>query len=678
MVASVSAGPAPDVEELAPTELAPTDPAPDAENLAATSVETKVLEELSEERRPLEEVEFTETLINNVQSRLEELLSKQSLADDAFIQQHFNAQMYIPLSVLIRHTSMQSLGASATTLLEAAKAAAQQSEKVTLDKDGWMVRPILKPRRNTLILHDLPEEVTEEELVELFASSPESESFCSVKPDVNNTAFAAFKNDESAQNAALWLRSQKLKGSVIKCAIKSEHFVRSFFPASPSPMMQAANPYMMPGQVMMWNPQWMQVQQWQGQTDSDALGYDMSHMWSDGRGWQQFTGPQGTGESGADGHFVHRDSKGDLKGKGKGKGKGKRKGKGDGGSFSSPDMDMMQMEALPRVDKGSAPMPRMSNENFPPLAGNMPWEPDVSAAAAATGVSAEDDFEIGYKHNFRQYSRQQIIEVCNNMEEITKPESYQRLESENAVALFRETACKDWAPLPTPQLPFASSFSEPASRHTESGRERADSGASGYGGSKASWGRGSRSQSVDRYEDSEWAKGDTKWWEPKAPRSKSRRRSSSRSYRKGWDDYSDKGYGQQWVEKGSAEQDSDSKDQQASRKPSWAEKVRGGGHEGWQSHPRWVAKTAKTEAEKAEDDGAAVATSTEAAMSEPGPAPPISAPAGAAKAAEVPGDGVIEPKASVNDSQEASKTGETAAPSAPTWADKVRQGTNQK
>mmetsp|Transcript_100527 Transcript_100527/g.174532 ORF Transcript_100527/g.174532 Transcript_100527/m.174532 type:complete len:660 (-) Transcript_100527:63-2042(-) len=650
-----------------------------AEEPAPEAVETKPEEEKQgDEELPPVEVEFTQTLINDVQSRLEDLLSKQSLADDAFIQQHFNAQMYISLSILIRHTSMQSLGASPTTLLEAAKAAAQQSEKVTLDKDGWMVRPLLKPRRNTLILHDLPEDTTEEELVELFASSPESEAFCSLKPDVNNTAFATFKNDESAQNAALWLRGQKHKGAVIKCAIKSEHFVRSFYPASPSPMMQAASPYMMPGQVMMWNPQWMQVQQWQGQTDADAVGYDMSQMWSDGRGWQQFTGLQGTGhqgnaESGADGHFVRRDSKGDLKGKGKGKGKGKRKG--GGGSFSMPDTDMMQMESLPRVDKGSASMPRMSNENFPPLAGSPPSEPEAGAAAAATGASAEDDLEIGYKHNFRQYSRQQIIEVCNSMEDIAKPESYQRLESENAVALFRETACKDWAPLPTPQIPFASFNSEPASRNSESGRERADSGASGYGGRKASWEpRGSRSQSVDRYEDSEWAGGDTKWWEPTAPRSKSRRRSSSRSYRKGWDDYSEKGYGQQWVEKGSAEQDTDWKDQQASRKPSWAEKVRGGGNEGTQYQPRWVAKTAKTE----EDDGAAAATSTLPAASDCEPAPSTSAPAGAAKAVEVPGDGGSEPKASDNDAQEARKTGETAASSAPTWADKVRQGTNQR
>merc|ERR1719440_1991206 len=109
-----------------------------------------------------------------------------------------------------------------------------------------MVRPLLKPRRNTLILRDLPEEFPEEELKALFDSSPESENFCSLKPDVNNTAFVSFKSDEAAQNVALWLRSQKLQGAEIKCAVKSEHFVRSFYPASAGPSMQASSPYMMP------------------------------------------------------------------------------------------------------------------------------------------------------------------------------------------------------------------------------------------------------------------------------------------------------------------------------------------------------------------------------------------------------------------------------------------------
>merc|ERR1719440_2651991 len=114
-----------------------------------------------------------------------------------------------------------------------------------------MVRPLLKPRRNTLILHDLPEEFPEEDLKALFESSPEGENFCSLKPDVNNTAFASFKTDEAAQNVALWLRSQKLQGAEVKCAIKSEHFVRSFFPASPGPSMQVT-PYMMPQASMAW------------------------------------------------------------------------------------------------------------------------------------------------------------------------------------------------------------------------------------------------------------------------------------------------------------------------------------------------------------------------------------------------------------------------------------------
>jgi len=173
--------------------------------------------------------------VEAVQTRLEELLSKSNLGEDVFIQQHMNAQMYIPLATLARHHSLCILG-DEVDIVSAAKEAAKISDKFGIDEDGLMLRPLLKPRRNTLILHDLPENMPEEDLKALFESCPESEAFQSLKSDVNNTAFASFKTDEAAQNAALWLRSQTLQGSEapIRASIKSEHFVRSFFPASPA------------------------------------------------------------------------------------------------------------------------------------------------------------------------------------------------------------------------------------------------------------------------------------------------------------------------------------------------------------------------------------------------------------------------------------------------------------
>merc|ERR1719316_2010232 len=123
------------------------------------------------------------------------------------------------------------------------------------------------------------------------------------------------------------------------------------------------------------------------------------------------------------------DGKGDKKGKSpKGKGKGRMRGS-LGGSFSQ-DSGMSQMESG-------------SDFNSPML--------------GVTEAETDGLAEPGYTHEYRKYSRQYIIEVCNAMEEISKPESYERCEK-NEVALFRSSPCKDWAPLPTPMTTFASSF----------------------------------------------------------------------------------------------------------------------------------------------------------------------------------------------------------------------------
>jgi len=164
-----------------------------------------------------------------VQQCLEQLLSKESLSSDAFIKQHVDAQLSISLSVLTGHPAVAKLGdmASLDVLLKAAEA----SSEIILDRENLCIRPVVKQRRNTIILRDLPQDVAPHELQELFSASSEYDNLISVKPDVNHTAFVSFRNDEAAQTAALWLRTQKLRGETVKCAMKTEHGARSYFAA---------------------------------------------------------------------------------------------------------------------------------------------------------------------------------------------------------------------------------------------------------------------------------------------------------------------------------------------------------------------------------------------------------------------------------------------------------------
>jgi len=253
-------------------------------------------------------------LVEAVLERLEELFTRETLIKDAFIQQHMSPQMDISLCVLPGHPRIAALGKSVgvACLLEAAG----RCGKVILDADKLLVRPNLKPRRNTLILHDLPDGVSEEELRHLFEGSPEGAGLVSVKPDVNRTAFVAFGTDDDAQRAALWLRSQTLRGEGVKCSIKSERLQSSFFvPSQPPPVavsvkdavyaMSGHQAQMMMGYPGMWGQPGATMDQmsWAGE-DVPA------------EAWAAGDAPEGWSLDGAMGGK-----------KGKGKGKGKEKGK---------------------------------------------------------------------------------------------------------------------------------------------------------------------------------------------------------------------------------------------------------------------------------------------------------------------------------------------------------------
>ncbi|CAK9089319.1 unnamed protein product [Durusdinium trenchii] len=164
-----------------------------------------------------------------IQDALEAMLSKKSLVKDQFLASKMNPQMYIPISVLLQHDRLQSLRA---TQMQVAAAAAK-SKRLGVDDQRTMVRPVFKSKRHIVILRDLPDGTTEEEILSLFSTGPYAENVVSVKPEVNNTWFVKFV-DEVAPEVVLWLRSQTFKGKPVNAAIKSEHFLRSFFPVNQS------------------------------------------------------------------------------------------------------------------------------------------------------------------------------------------------------------------------------------------------------------------------------------------------------------------------------------------------------------------------------------------------------------------------------------------------------------
>jgi len=167
-----------------------------------------------------------EALQAKVQETLESLLSKKNLVRDQFLAGNMNPQMYIPIRVLMAHEKMSAVGATEETIARAATA----STRLGIDDAKSMVRPLLKSKRNVIILRDMPDNTTEEDVAELFKSGPHAEKLVNIKAEVNNTWFVKFNLDEGTQDVVLWLRSQQCKGKPVNASIKSEHFLRSFFP----------------------------------------------------------------------------------------------------------------------------------------------------------------------------------------------------------------------------------------------------------------------------------------------------------------------------------------------------------------------------------------------------------------------------------------------------------------
>jgi len=514
------------------------------------------------------------------------------------------------------------------------------------------VKPLLKPKRNTLILHDLPEDVTDEELHVLFEALPDKESFCSVKPDVNRTAYATFRDDEAAQSAALWLRLQKLRDSSVKCAVKAEHFLKSFFPVTPGARHTGTMQYGAPGEVMWSMPAW-----W---SHVGGIPYDESidSGWGDSG-----CGDAGGWMSGAEDPNATPRTKG---GKGKCfKGKGRRKGGGPLGF----ETDMVPMEAQRSIAERQSPslQARLNPEaTFPPLSQEqIPTPADVDVV---------DDDSLGYAYDFRKYTRQQIVEVCNAMSEVMRPESYARFESEEQdVQLFRQIPHKDWAPVPTPQITFApSAFAAVAERRRSASVDMAGSSAvdlfSGSRPRKSSasgWSRRARSTSRGRQvnsaeadewggDGSAWEAGDWEYWGDERPWEAgeppvggARLRRSSATQRSCWNDRP----GPQWVEKSKVREASQARESSQTRqqgegsetteawspaKPmSWVEKVRvaaeaSGGLGG--APQRWEAKKSMRAAEGVRQEKAEL-TESDAAKE------PVEASASAPEAAQDTGTG---------------------------------------
>eukprot|EP00397_Hematodinium_sp_SG-2012_P018495 GEMP01018951.1.p1 GENE.GEMP01018951.1~~GEMP01018951.1.p1 ORF type:complete len:343 (+),score=72.60 GEMP01018951.1:166-1194(+) len=169
---------------------------------------------------------------------LEDMMAADKLGTDMELQKLMDAQMFI------RFEKLKDKFPDHT--IEDLQEAVEKSTTLVMNTDKSAVKPNLKPKRTVVIIREVPEKVEATEIREFISS-------CSTRPDIGSRLkdlhvdenahvwFVNFEEEDDARECALWLQQQDSPWGEgkIRCAMKSDHLVRSFFPApvaAPMPM----------------------------------------------------------------------------------------------------------------------------------------------------------------------------------------------------------------------------------------------------------------------------------------------------------------------------------------------------------------------------------------------------------------------------------------------------------
>jgi hypothetical protein len=381
------------------------------------------------EEAPKEE-DATPKPANDLQAvikELERLLSKENLASDPQISSALNPQLCVPVNVIASCPSMLELCDSEEILLQAA----EQSQTVGLTDDKTMMRALLKSKRNTLIMRELAG-VEEADIRTILTGSPGEAEIVSIRAEVNDTWFVEFVSEEMTQETALWLRSKQHNGSPIKVAIKSEHFLRSFFPAQQAvaPVGKGMVPAYAPGMPFFpmagkgkrapMYPPWMMQMAAAGKGMPGMKGMGLAGFQAAAAAAQAAymvaeqerlaQSPEGRASAGA--------SLLELLGGGRKEKSGKKKKMAPKVEVANASQDHSRVPPSPPKPAKDAVFAQMY-EILGIQKQELPAAPEMPQP-----VETEAPMQVGYTSEFRHYGRDEIKAICAKVTTFEKPEAY--------------------------------------------------------------------------------------------------------------------------------------------------------------------------------------------------------------------------------------------------------------
>ncbi|KXN73456.1 hypothetical protein CONCODRAFT_3557 [Conidiobolus coronatus NRRL 28638] len=162
-------------------------------------------------------------LKNSLKSLIDFYFSKDNLRTDDYLVSKMDNEMFVPIQAVLELEKVKDLTSDYLFVISTLK----ETNSVILDSTETKVKPNITLIRNTLLLRELPNGVTEQEIRNLFDES--CPPLVSIRLDIGNNWFLVYKTEVDATKTYSYLREKTIRGQDISIRIKSESILRGAY-----------------------------------------------------------------------------------------------------------------------------------------------------------------------------------------------------------------------------------------------------------------------------------------------------------------------------------------------------------------------------------------------------------------------------------------------------------------
>ncbi|KAJ8907303.1 hypothetical protein NDN08_007417 [Rhodosorus marinus] len=166
------------------------------------------------------EMPVSPTIAEAVVRQMEFYLGRANLPTDYFLSQHMDGEFWVRIEVLAAFPKMMRFGLTAEQI---GQVVGERSNQLEVDSEQMIVRPkylVEEKQKSVLILRDVPETTTEDQVKELLANEQCPEPL-NIRPDIANVWFLDFDGTETARNCLESLKDKSLNGAPVKARVKN-------------------------------------------------------------------------------------------------------------------------------------------------------------------------------------------------------------------------------------------------------------------------------------------------------------------------------------------------------------------------------------------------------------------------------------------------------------------------